>query len=180
MRRKNSSYCELQSFKDLSFKRGRILCLLFKSGRDLTSMSLQLLFRNGSDIMSIYKHKVSLAPKQFLLLPPSIYLCLGLWSGLHCALECFIPMGGGHSQNMWDSAVTSFYDPYFGNAPPTLGLLSNIKHPCVFLANFRKNSTSKMWFQPIQRIFQGKNGPNLPNFKKLKKFQLPDFYNKFQ
>jgi hypothetical protein len=28
--------------------------------------------------------------------------------GLPCALECFIPMGGGHSQNMWDSAVTSF------------------------------------------------------------------------
>jgi hypothetical protein len=64
--------------KYLSFKRGRILCLLFKSGRDLTFMSLHLLFRNGSDLMSIYKHKVSLAPKQFLLLPPSIYLCLGL------------------------------------------------------------------------------------------------------
>jgi hypothetical protein len=95
-------------FKYLSFKRGRILCLLFKSRRDLTPMSLHLLFRNGSDLMSIYKHKVWLAAKQFLLLPPSIYLCLGLWSGLHCPLECFIPMGGGHFQNMWDSAITSF------------------------------------------------------------------------
>jgi len=95
-------------FKYLSFKRGRIFCLLFKSRRDLTPMSLHLLFRNGNDLMSIYKHQVSLAPKQFLLLPPSIYLCLGLWSGLHCALECCIPMGGGHFQNMWDSAVTSF------------------------------------------------------------------------
>ncbi len=28
--------------------------------------------------------------------------------GLPCALEYFIPMGGGHSQNMLDSAVTSF------------------------------------------------------------------------
>jgi hypothetical protein len=28
--------------------------------------------------------------------------------GLPCALECFIPMGGGHSHNMWDSAVTAF------------------------------------------------------------------------
>jgi hypothetical protein len=65
-------------FKYLSFKRGRIWCLLFKSASDLTSMTLHLLFRNGIDLMSIYKHKVSLAPKQFLLLPSSIFLCLGL------------------------------------------------------------------------------------------------------
>jgi hypothetical protein len=95
-------------FKYLSFKRGRILCLLCKSGRDLTSMTLHSLFRNRSDLMSIYKHNISLAPEQFLLLPPSIYLCLGSWSGLHCALECFIPMGGGYFQNMWDSAVHLF------------------------------------------------------------------------
>ncbi len=31
-------------------------------------------------------------------------------------------MAGGHSENMWDSAVISSQDPYFGNAPPTLGL----------------------------------------------------------
>ncbi len=79
-----------------------------RAGGSLHLMSLHLLFRNGSDLMSVYKYKVPLAPKQFFLLPPLIYLCLGLWSGLHCALECFIPMGGGHSQNMWDSSVTSF------------------------------------------------------------------------
>ncbi len=31
-------------------------------------------------------------------------------------------MAGGHSENMWDSAVTSSQDPYFRNAPPTFCL----------------------------------------------------------
>ncbi len=31
-------------------------------------------------------------------------------------------MAGGHSENMWDSAVTSSQDPYFPNAPPTFCL----------------------------------------------------------
>jgi len=123
-------------FKYLSFKRGRIWCLLFKSASDLTSMSLHLLFRDGSYLMSTYKHKVSLAPKDFLLLRSSIFLCLGLWSGLHCALECFIPMGGGHSQNMWDSVVTSFEDPYFQNNPPTLGLYPILSICVFFFAEF--------------------------------------------
>jgi hypothetical protein len=57
--------------------------------------------------MSIYMHKVSLAPKQFLVLPPFDLPMFRLIIGLPCALECFIPMGGGHSKNMWDSAVTS-------------------------------------------------------------------------
>ncbi len=39
-------------------------------------------------------------------------------------------MGGGHSQNMWESAVTSSQDPYFGNAPH-IGSLSNTKHTWI-------------------------------------------------
>jgi hypothetical protein len=42
------------------------------------------------------------------------------------------------------------------------------------LANFSKNSTWKMWFRPVQRIFHGKNGPNSLNFKK-KKIQIARF-----
>lgn len=41
-------------------------------------MILHLLFRSGSDLMSIYRHKVHLAPKQFLLLPLVIYLLFRL------------------------------------------------------------------------------------------------------
>jgi hypothetical protein len=57
--------------------------------------------------MSIYEHKVSLPSKQFLLLHPFDLPMFRLMIGLPCALECFIPMGGGHSKYMWDSAVTS-------------------------------------------------------------------------
>jgi hypothetical protein len=57
--------------------------------------------------MSIYKHKVSLPSKQFLVLPPFDLPMFSLMIGLPCALECFIPMGGGHSKNMWASAITS-------------------------------------------------------------------------
>jgi hypothetical protein len=35
-----------------------------------------------------------------------------------------------------------------------------------------------MWFQPIQKIFPGKNGLDSPILRK--KFKLLDFYNKFQ
>jgi hypothetical protein len=45
------------------------------------------------------------------------------------------------------------------------------------LTNFHKNSTWKMWFQPIQRIFHGKNG--LDSSILRKKFKLLNFYNKF-
>jgi hypothetical protein len=75
------------------FKTGRILRLLFRSGgevtstvlsflvrnrRGLTSMILHLLFRSGRDLMSIYRQKVHLAPKHFLLLPLVIYLVFRL------------------------------------------------------------------------------------------------------
>jgi len=95
-------------FKYLSFKRGRLLCLLFKSGRDLTFMSLHLLFRNGSDLVSIYKHKVSLAPKKFLLLPPFDLPIFRLMIRFALCSRVFHSHGGGHSHNMWDPAVTSF------------------------------------------------------------------------
>ncbi len=55
-----------------------ILHLLFRNRRDLTSMILHLLFRSGCHLMSIYRCKVHLAPKQFLLLPLVIYLLFRL------------------------------------------------------------------------------------------------------
>ncbi len=36
------------------------------------------------------------------------------------------------------------------------------------VVKFHQNSTRKIWFRPIQRIFDGKTGPNLPHFKKQK------------
>jgi hypothetical protein len=36
-----------------------------------------------------------------------------------------------------------------------------------------------MWFWPIKKKFDEKNGSNSPNFEK-KKLKSPDFYNKFQ
>jgi hypothetical protein len=78
-----------------------ILSFLVRKRRGLTSMMLHLLFRSGSDLMSIYRHKVHLAPKQLLFLPLVIYLLFRLMITLWrpCALQCLIPMGGGHFQN---------------------------------------------------------------------------------
>ncbi len=55
-----------------------ILSFLVRKRRGLTSMMLHLLFRSGSDLMSIYRHKVHLAPKQLLFLPLVIYLLFRL------------------------------------------------------------------------------------------------------
>ncbi len=43
-----------------------------------------------------------------------------------------------------------------------------------FLANFHQISTWKIWFQPIQSIFQGQKNPNSPDFEG-KKIQIANF-----
>ncbi len=43
------------------------------------------------------------------------------------------------------------------------------------IGKFLSHLTFKIWFQPIQRIFHGKNGPNLPDFRE-NKFQISRFW----
>jgi hypothetical protein len=52
----------------------------------------------------------------------------------------------------------------------------------LLLAKFHQISTYKIWFQSMQRISHGKNGPNSPDFEFLFYifFKSPDFYDKFQ
>jgi hypothetical protein len=51
---------------------------------------------------------------------------------------------------------------------------------CFFIwAKFHRISTWKKWLRPIQVIFHGKNGRNLPDFQKTIS-RLSDFYAKFQ
>jgi hypothetical protein len=53
-------------------------------------------------------------------------------------------------------------------------LLSSFLAVFFLLANFCKNSTWKMRFQSIQKIFHGRIGPNSPNLKK-KRIQIARF-----
>ncbi len=143
-------------------------------------MSLHLLFRNGSDLVSIYKHKVSLAPKKFLLLPPFDLPIFRLMIRFALCSRLFHSHGGGHSHNMWDPAVTSFQDPYSGNAPPLVGSLSNTKHPCCFFLGFLpKIRPEKCDFDQYEVFFMGKM-VQIFQILENKKFKLPDFYSKFQ
>jgi hypothetical protein len=144
-------------FKYLSFKRGRLLCLLFKSGRDLTFMSLHLLFRNGNDLMSIYKHKVSLAPKKFLLLPPFDLPIFGLMIRFALCSTVF------HSHGWWTFpqyvglSCHLFLGPLFWECPCLVGSLSNTKHPCFFFWRiFTKIRPEKCDFDQYKVFFMGK------------------------
>jgi hypothetical protein len=58
--------------------------------------------------MSIYKNKVSLVPKQFVVLPRfDLPMFRFMIRFALCSRAFRSHMGGGHSENMWDSAVTS-------------------------------------------------------------------------
>jgi len=113
------------------------LILLVKSGRDLTSTSLHLLFRNGSDLMSIYKHKVSLAPKNFLLLPPFDLPIFRLMIRFALCSRVF------HSHGWWTFptyvglSCHLFPGPLFWECPPpTLGLYPMLSIRVFFFGEF--------------------------------------------
>ncbi len=96
------------------------------------------------------------------------------------------PTKGG--SRAWDSnfQCSPVWDGYSSNKP--IDFCTIVIHPrgeqapwvqCSFFVKFCHISTWKVWFWPIQRIFHGKNGPNLPDFKKIKS-ESPEFCDKFQ
>jgi len=151
-------------FNYLSFKGGRLLCLLFKSGRDLTFMSLHLLFRNGNDLMSIYKHKVSLDPKKFLLLPHFDLPIFRLMIRFALCSRVF------HSHGWWTFpqyvglSCHLFLGPLFWECPPLIGSLSNTKHPCFLLGEFSQKFDLKNVISTNTKYFSWEKSSKFSKF----------------